>query len=173
MTVLTFLLLIISICIIVASFYITYTVTTARNRKGDFYKYDRLLKYVEPLAYISVIVSILFGVFGFLTKTLTVVGGPKVFIIVLVLAFIADMYHGGTYKEAKTKFKSEEAKEKFYVGAKEVVMNTKRNAMGYFVNEGNCPICGKEVVGIEPYRFYCPYCNLTVELTDDDIKTFD
>lgn len=52
-------------------------------------------------------------------------------------------------------------------------MNTKRNSMGYFVNDGVCPICGKDLAGIEPYRYCCPYCNLTAELTDDDFKPFE
>lgn len=173
MAVLTFILLIISVCTIVMSFCMTYTVSSARNSKGDFYKYDRLLKYVEPLSYAAVLISIVFGVFGFFTKTLSAVGGLKVFIIVFVLAFIADMYHGQTYKEKKTKFKSEEAKEKFYGQAREVVMNTKRNSMGYFVNDSVCPICGKDLAGIEPYRYCCPYCNLTAELTDDDFTPFE
>ena len=75
MAVLTFLLLIISVCTIVMSFCMTYTVSSARNSKGDFYKYDRLLKYVEPLSYAAVLISIVFGVFGFFTKTLSAVGG--------------------------------------------------------------------------------------------------
>ena len=58
---------------------------------------------MEPLSYAAVLISIVFGVFGFFTKTLSAVGGLKVFIIVFVLAFIADMYHGQTYKEKKDK----------------------------------------------------------------------
>lgn len=68
MAVLTFILLIISVCTIVMSFCMTYTVSSARNSKGDFYKYDRLLKYVEPLSYAAVLISIVFGVLVSLRK---------------------------------------------------------------------------------------------------------
>lgn len=44
MAVLTFILLIISVCTIVMSFCMTYTVSSARNSKGDFYKYDRIIE---------------------------------------------------------------------------------------------------------------------------------
>lgn len=172
MAVLRMLLFIICICGFTVCTIMAFSVSSARKRHGDFDKYNRLYKIPEQIQRVAFWSGVAFCVIGFWTQLWTFKEGLKVTIVFSVLAFITFGFVTMIEQRYDIEYKTEEIKKKFYDGAAKHVLAHKRNEMGYLINDGPCPVCGRDSIGVEPYRYFCPYCKLIVEITDDDVLSF-
>lgn len=171
LTVLLYVLFFIFVASMVYTLAVFIPVYHARSYYGEYENSKKVCKKLKPISDVMQLVGIACVIVSIFSKQWVFGIGPIIIIPGVILYFlIAPCYDWLTPSEENIRFKNDAAKEAFYHAAGEEVFRTKRNSMGYLTNVGTCPVCGKDVMGVEPYYYHCPYCNLTVEITDEDVE---